>query len=65
MSNHDHLLKRAQRYSGPPQSIEAYMAERLDILMAAKAAIEELELDDCGAFDVVAVARFLAGEPNE
>lgn len=41
------------------------MAERLDILMAAKAAIEELELDDCGAFDVVAVARFLAGEPNE
>ena len=41
-----------------------YVAERIDLLQIAQSVIGEMEMDDAGVYDVVTVARFLAGEED-
>ena len=66
MSRHDDLVTRLARIDQglAEQRLAEFIAERIDILKIAQATIGEMEMDDAGVYDVVTVARFLAGEED-
>lgn len=43
----------------------AYIADRADIVRAAKALSEELELEDADTFSLIELASFLAGDKSQ
>jgi hypothetical protein len=64
LSRHDDLVARLARIEGglADQRFAEYVASRIDLLKIAQATIGELELEESGVYDVVTVARFLAGD---
>lgn len=70
MSRRDQLnaIARRQVDSVGSASGMRYVAERMDIIKAAKGLLKELELDEDGEYDIMdilSVAEFLAGDRVE
>ena len=64
MSRHNDLVSRLARIERglEDQRFVEYVADRIELLQIAQSVIAEMEMDEPAVYDVVTVARFLAGE---